>query len=299
MLNRGHKRYQDVQIEVDGIIGYVGFQVRKLRDGTELKGFWKVEGGEWQRLTSKPVSGSGAKGQIIKLGKEALGREAESLREQRAFRESMVFVICGPSCGGKTTLADTLVKRHTNKFRSVITTTTRYRRDGERNGRDYRFVSVEQFANKMDAGCFIEYDRVNGHLYGIDRGELKRASEDGRSAVIVATPAALQPLKEWCDIHGKSLTTIFVSAKDEVLLARMLRRYRADSENSANVYVGRINRLFSEELLWRDRFEFDIVGDTETDKTREAIISKVMGKTEVGLLRLTVNQSERASELSS
>ena len=83
------------------------------------------------------------------------------------------------------------------------------------------------------------------------------------------------------------------------MLARLLRRYRAVSENSADVYVGRINRLFSEELLWRDRFEFDIVGDTETDKAREAIISKVMGKTEVGLLRLTVNQSERASELSS
>ncbi len=80
-------------------------------------------------------------------------------------RRGMVFVISAPSGTGKTTLINAVRSRFPFLEQS-ISCTTRRPRTGEKNGRDYFFLTDEEFRNRIDNGYFFEWAEVYGHLYG-------------------------------------------------------------------------------------------------------------------------------------
>jgi guanylate kinase len=94
-----------------------------------------------------------------------------------------LLVLSSPSGGGKTTIARSLLQARDDLGYSV-SATTRPRREGERDGVDYHFISRDEFLRRVDAGEFLEWATYAGNLYGTLRSEIDQIFARGRTAVL-------------------------------------------------------------------------------------------------------------------
>ena len=94
-----------------------------------------------------------------------------------------LLVLSSPSGGGKTTIAQSLLRVRDDLGYSV-SATTRPRREGEQDGADYHFLTRDEFLRRVDAGEFLEWATYAGNLYGTLRSEIDRIFARGRSAVL-------------------------------------------------------------------------------------------------------------------
>ena len=94
-----------------------------------------------------------------------------------------LLVLSSPSGGGKTTIAQSLLRARDDLGYSV-SATTRPRREGEQDGADYHFLTRDEFLRRVDAGEFLEWATYAGNLYGTLRSEIDRIFARGRSAVL-------------------------------------------------------------------------------------------------------------------
>jgi guanylate kinase len=131
-----------------------------------------------------------------------------------------VLVVTGPSGAGKGTLIRELVDRVPG-IEVTVSATTRDRRRGEENGREYWFLSDAQFTERVDGGEFLEYvEYVSGHRYGTLRSELDRIAANGHVALLeLETEGALRVKRQ---VPGA--VTIFISARVDELERRLRER---------------------------------------------------------------------------
>jgi len=94
-----------------------------------------------------------------------------------------VVVISGPSGVGKSSFVEKLLDAGLNLEYSV-SATTRARRAHEENGRDYFFLSRDEFRRRIDAGEFVEWAEVHGELYGTLRSETERWLKAGKNVLL-------------------------------------------------------------------------------------------------------------------
>lgn len=94
-----------------------------------------------------------------------------------------LLVISGPSGAGKGTLVDRLVAERPDCIFS-ISSTTRPKREGEQNGVQYEFVSEDEFKRRREAGHFLEWAEVHGHLYGTPAKFVDEHVKAGRIVVL-------------------------------------------------------------------------------------------------------------------
>jgi hypothetical protein len=96
------------------------------------------------------------------------------------FREErgMLFVVSAPSGGGKTTLCKEVVRRLPG-FEHGISYTTRKQRPAEVNGKDYHFVTEEQFMQMVENDEFVEYAFVHGNYYGTSLNDIAKTLASG------------------------------------------------------------------------------------------------------------------------
>jgi guanylate kinase len=90
-----------------------------------------------------------------------------------------LVVISAPSGAGKTTIARAILDAHPT-LRFSVSATTRPVRDGEIDGRDYFFLTREEFLRRIGAGEFVEWEEIYGNLYGTLHREVDRALDEGR-----------------------------------------------------------------------------------------------------------------------
>lgn len=98
-------------------------------------------------------------------------------------RKAKVVIISGPSGVGKTTICKELVKRLKDSYLS-ISVTTRPKGEAEVDGRDYWFVSDEEFQRRIDSGLLLEYAEVFGHMYGTPKDKVDEALAAGKTAIL-------------------------------------------------------------------------------------------------------------------
>jgi guanylate kinase len=94
-----------------------------------------------------------------------------------------VFVITGPSGVGKGTLIEKLLEG-TPELELAVSATTREPRPGEVKGRDYHFLTPDEFESRVKAGNFLEHADYSGNRYGTLREEVERRLGEGRSVVL-------------------------------------------------------------------------------------------------------------------
>jgi guanylate kinase len=163
-----------------------------------------------------------------------------------------VLVVTGPSGAGKGTLIRELIRRVPG-LEVTVSATTRERRPGEENGREYWFLSGAEFQRRIDEGEFLEWvEYVSGHRYGTLRSELGRIGDAGRLPLLeLETEGALRVKDE---VPGA--VTIFVSARVEELE----RRLRERATESAGEIGERIE-LARRQLRQADEFDHQIEND--------------------------------------
>jgi guanylate kinase len=136
-----------------------------------------------------------------------------------------LFVVTGPSGAGKGTLIRKLVAERPD-LAVAVSATTRSRRPGEEDGRDYHFLSGEEFQRRIDAGDFLEHvDYVSGHRYGTLRAEVERILDSGKSVVLeLETRGAKEVQAALPDA-----VTIFIEPPNFAELERRLRERATES----------------------------------------------------------------------
>lgn len=139
--------------------------------------------------------------------------------------DGRLVVISGPSGSGKTSICKALVEDP--RVELSVSATTRPRRPGEVDGRDYHFVTPEQFEAKVRAGEFLEHADYNGHRYGTLREEVERRLRRG---VFVILEIEVQGTKQ-LRAQGVPGTYVFVMPPSLDELERRLRARGTDSED--------------------------------------------------------------------
>jgi len=137
-----------------------------------------------------------------------------------------ITTLTGPSCSGKSTLEAMMAERGCLK---AISTTTRSPRAGEVNGKDYYFVSQDEFAAMRDAGAFVEYVQFGEHWYGMSTDELLRLFAIGDHVVIVCEPIGAKQIYQYFK-HNASfkLVQVFIDNAKSVINQRFLKRFGDD-----------------------------------------------------------------------
>lgn len=171
---------------------------------------------------------------------------------------SRVFVITGPSGVGKGTLIRQLLDRVPDLELSV-SATTRTPRPGEEPGRDYHFLSDEQFADRVDAGDFVEWAEYSGRRYGTLRSELDKRTEAG---VPVVLEIEVQGARQVRETLPDAVRIFIAPPSPEVLRNRLIGR-GTDSEEEIE---GRL-RVAEEELGAQGEFPHVV----ENDRLEDAI----------------------------
>ena len=178
-----------------------------------------------------------------------------------------VLVVTGPSGAGKGTLIRKLVERAPG-IEVTVSATTRERRRGEENGREYWFLSDDEFLARVARGEFLEHvEYVSGHRYGTLRSELARIAKDGRVPLLeLETVGALDVKRE---VPGA--VTIFISAPVEEL-ERRLRERATESTGE----IGERIALARKQLDEAGRFDY-IVENDDLDRAVDELVALVRG----------------------
>ncbi len=164
------------------------------------------------------------------------------------FREGLLCVVSGPSGSGKTTVCRSATAVEPVYY--TVSCTTRPMRPGEENGRDYFFMTAEEFLEKVDAGEFLEYACVHGRYYGTLKSEVLPALEAGRDVIMDLDIQGAAQLRA-CDDETirRALVDVFIMpAGMEDLRARLSGR---SSETKEEVDL-RLRNALAEMKHWRE-----------------------------------------------
>jgi len=139
-------------------------------------------------------------------------------------KKGLVVVISGPSGVGKTTITHALIDRLNADF--SVSATTRPITNADTEGKDYYFLTVEEFEAKIQAGGFLEYARVFDHYYGTPREPVEKARDEGRLVILeIDVQGAFQVREKLPDAF-----MIFVLPPSEDDLLNRLRKRQRESE---------------------------------------------------------------------
>jgi guanylate kinase len=166
---------------------------------------------------------------------------------------SLVVVVTGTSGAGKGTLEKRLLARMP-ELELAVSATTREQRPGEQNGREYWFISADEFEQRVQKGDFLEYvDLPWGARSGTLRSEIDRIQDLGKVPLLdLETEGALRVQES---IPGS--VTFFVDAPTFEELERRLRARATESSGEIQVRLA----LAREQQRLRDRFDYPIVND--------------------------------------
>jgi guanylate kinase len=167
-------------------------------------------------------------------------------------RAPSVIVVTGPSGAGKGTLIRAVLERVPG-VAAAISATTRSRRPGEEDGREYYFLGSDEFLDRIERGDFLEHvTYVSGHRYGTLRSELDRIRGVGRVPLLeLETEGALRVKRE---VEGA--VTIFISARVEELERRL-----RDRATESTGEIGERIALARDQLQEADEFDYVVEND--------------------------------------
>jgi guanylate kinase len=158
-------------------------------------------------------------------------------------RRGLMLVLSSPSGAGKTTISREILSRDPGLQMSV-SATTRPKRPGEVEGRDYYFVKEEDFRLMANRQELLEHATVFGHLYGTPRKPVEEALGTGRDVLFDIDWQGTQQLRE---AAREDLVSVFVLPPS---VPELRRRLEARAQDSAEVVAGRMAKAADEMSHW-------------------------------------------------
>ncbi len=137
-----------------------------------------------------------------------------------------LIIISGPSGVGKSTITRQLIERLDDTYLSV-SVTTRPRAKTEQNGRDYWFISREEFHKRLEGGALLEYAEVFGNLYGTPRDKTDEALAAGKTVILEIDVQGGRQVKE---IYPQATMVFILPPSTKVLAERLGHRGRDSGE---------------------------------------------------------------------
>lgn len=168
---------------------------------------------------------------------------------ENVARRGLMFVLSSPSGAGKSTLARKLLDVDDNMSLSV-SATTRPARPSEVDGREYKFLSKQQFEGMADRGDFLEHAMVFGNHYGTPRAPVEAMLIQGRDVLFDVDWQGARALRA---AEPQDVVGIFILPPS---MAELERRLRARAEDSEEVIAQRMARSLNEISHWE---EYDYV----------------------------------------
>ena len=178
------------------------------------------------------------------------------------MKKGKLIVFSAPSGAGKTTLVRHALESLDN-IQFSISCTTREKREGEEHGKDYYFLTPDEFKTKIANNEFVEHEEVyRDNFYGTLKSEVDRITEEGNSVIFDIDVIGALNIKR---LYGEQCLTVFVNPPSlEILKERLISR-NTESEDKLK------QRLDKAGIEMEKAKEFDIIllnDDLETAKAK-------------------------------
>ena len=170
-----------------------------------------------------------------------------------------------PSGSGKTTIVHHLLDQKELNLDFSISATSRERRGKEVDGKDYYFISPEQFKAHIEQDDFVEWEEVyTDNFYGTLKSELRRIWEEGKHAIFDIDVVGGMRIKKK---YPERTLSVFVKAPSLEEMERRLRARQTDSEEKIRERIAKAER----EMEFASQFDVVLVNDDLEKAKREAV----------------------------
>ena len=169
------------------------------------------------------------------------------------MKKGKIVVISGPSGCGKGTVIARLLEMDAS-FKLSVSMTTRAPRPGEVNGREYYFVSKDEFEKRIDIGDLLEYTNYNGNYYGTPKKEMYAMQDAGITVLLDIEVEGADNVRK---AAPENLMTIFLAPPS---LDELRKRLTGRGTETADVIEKRLTRA-NEELKEQHKYNHIVIND--------------------------------------
>ena len=174
-----------------------------------------------------------------------------------SYQGSMLMIVA-PSGAGKSSLVNALLKDDAG-LKLSLSTTTRLPRPGEVDGKDYRFVSKDDFQNERDQGHFLEWAEVHGHFYGTSKPWIESQMQAGSDVMLEIDWQGAQQIRKlipqaiWVFIFPPSIEALEErlhkrGQDDELTIAKRVAAAHIELQHAHEADFIVINEIFADAL---------------------------------------------------
>ena len=168
--------------------------------------------------------------------------------------KGVLVILSSPSGAGKTSIARALVEENKN-FLFSVSATTRKSRPGEVNGREYHFLTVDEFRERINDGQFLEHAKVFGNLYGTPLEPVMESINDGKDLIFDVDWQGGKQIRS--SSLSKFVISIFILPPSiKALHERLMKR----AQDSSETVKDRMTKSIGEIMHWNE-YDYVIVNN--------------------------------------
>jgi len=184
--------------------------------------------------------------------------------------QPLLIVVSGPSGVGKDTVLQRMKEREL-PFHFVVTATTRPKRPNEVHGKDYFFVSKDEFARMIDEDELIEYAIVYSDYKGIPKQQVREAMSSGKDVVMRIDVQGAETVRKL----APDAVLVFITVESEEELERRLRERKTETSAELALRIATARK----ELLRVEAFDYVVINrDFHLDETVDAVRAIIAGE---------------------
>ena len=170
-------------------------------------------------------------------------------------KRGLLIIMSGPSGVGKGTIREELMKQTDLNLFYSVSMTTRSMRPGEQDGREYYFVSREEFDRNIESGNLLEWAEFVGNRYGTPKDKVEKMRNEGKNVLLEIEVNGTAKVLE--KVNGDDVLSIFILPPSLEVLENRIRGRGTETEE---VIKNRVNRA-RQELAYKKQYKYAVIND--------------------------------------